>query len=52
MKLIEWLRGIPKGKYSLSYDPGGVDKEKKEITDRHSHNSIAVWENPSERNGF
>lgn len=46
------VKGIPKGKYSLSYDPVGVDKEKKEITDRHSHNSIAVWENPSERNGF
>lgn len=46
------IKGIPKGKYSLSYDPVGVDKEKKEITDRHSHNSIAVWENPSERNGF
>lgn len=45
-------KGIPKGKYSLSYDPVGVDKEKKEITDRHSHNSIAVWENSSERNGF
>ena len=46
------VKGIPKGKYSLSYDPVGVDKEKKEITDKHSHNSIAVWENPSERNGF
>lgn len=46
------IKGIPKGKYSLSYDPVGIDKEKKEITDRHSHNSIAVWENPSERNGF
>ena len=46
------IKGIPKGKYSLSYDPVGVDKEKKEITDRHSHNSIAVWENPSERNGY
>lgn len=46
------IKGIPKGKYSLSYDPVGVDKEKKEITNKHSHNSIAVWENPSERNGF
>lgn len=46
------VKGIPKGKYSATYDPVGVDKEKKEITNKHSHNSIMIWENPNERNGF
>lgn len=46
------IKGIPKGKYSATYDPVGVDKEKKEITNRHSHNSIAIWEEASEHNGF
>ena len=39
--------------YSVDdYDPVGIDKDKKEISDRHSHNSIFVVEMPRERNGF
>lgn len=38
--------------YVAVYDPVGIDKDKKEITDRHSHNSIFVIEMPRERNGF
>lgn len=44
--------GIPIGQYSISYDPVGVDKDTSAITDKHSHNSIAVWENPTQYNGF
>ena len=44
--------GIPPGQYSISYDPVGVDKETNAITDKHSHNSIKVWENPTQYNGF
>ena len=43
---------IPEGLYSISYDPVGVDKEKNEITNKHSHNSIKVWMNPHYLNGF
>jgi hypothetical protein len=43
---------IVKGTYSISYDPVGIDKDKNEITLRHSHNSIKVWMNPSAANGF
>ena len=43
---------IPKGKYVATYDPVGIDKDKNEITDKHSHNSIKVWEMPNERNGY
>lgn len=43
---------IPEGLYSISYDPVGVDKDKNEITNKHSHNSIKVWENPHYTNGF
>lgn len=43
---------IPKGLYSISYDPVGIDKANKEITLKHSHNSISVWENPHHSNGF
>lgn len=46
------IRGILPGTYVAVYDPVGVDKDKKEITDRHSHNSIFVIEMPRERNGF
>lgn len=45
-------REIPKGLYSITYDPVGVDKTKNEITDKHSHNSIAVWMNPHPLNNF
>lgn len=45
-------REIPEGLYSITYDPVGVDKDKQEITDKHSHNSIAVWMNPHYLNGF
>lgn len=44
--------GIPIGQYSISYDPVGVDKDKDAITNKHSHNSIKVWENPTQYNGF
>lgn len=46
------VRSILPGTYVAVYDPVGVDKDKKEITDRHSHNSIFVVEMPRERNGF
>ena len=45
-------KGIPPGYYSISYDPVGVNKEKNAITNRHSHNSIKVWMNPTIYNGF
>lgn len=46
------VRSILPGTYVTVYDPVGIDKDKKEITDRHSHNSIFVIEMPRERNGF
>lgn len=46
------IRSISPGTYVAVYDPVGIDKDKKEITDRHSHNSIFVIEMPRERNGF
>ena len=45
-------KGIPPGYYSISYDPVGVNKEKAAITNRHSHNSIKVWMNPTIYNNF
>lgn len=44
--------GTPPGLYSISYDPVGVDKNKKEITLKHSHNAIQVWMNPTSYNNF
>lgn len=46
------IRTILPGTYVAVYDPVGIDKDKKEITDKHSHNSIFVIEMPRERNGF
>lgn len=46
------IRSILPGTYVVVYDPVGIDKDKKEITDRHSHNSIFVIEMPRECNGF
>lgn len=46
------IRSILPCTYVAVYDPVGIDKDKKEITDRHSHNSIFVVEMPRERNGF
>lgn len=46
------VRSIFPGTYVAVYDPVGIDKDKKEITDRHSHNSMFVIEMPRERNGF
>ena len=43
---------IPEGLYSINYDPVGVDKNKDEVTNKHSHNSIMVWMNPHYLNGF
>lgn len=45
-------REIPQGLYSISYDPVGIDKNKDELTIKHSHNSIKVWMNPHYINGF
>ena len=45
-------RYIPAKTYSITYDPVGIDKDKNEITNRHSHNSIKVWMNPCAKNGF
>ena len=44
--------GTPPGVYSISYDPVGVNKENKLITNKHSHNSIKVWMEPCKYNGF
>ena len=46
------VKEIPESLYSITYDPVGVDKEKNEITNKHSHNSISVWMNPHAINGF
>lgn len=46
------VRSILPGTYVAVYDPVGIDKDKKEITDKHSHNSMFVIEMPRERNGF
>ncbi len=46
------VKEIPEGLYSITYDPVGVDKEKDQITNRHSHNSISVWMNPHPLNGY
>ena len=46
------ITGTPPGMYSISYDPVGVNKENKLITNKHSHNSINVWMNPCQYNGF
>jgi hypothetical protein len=42
----------PKGMYSIAYDPVGVDKIKDDITNKHSHNCIHVWENPCRLNNY
>lgn len=46
------IKEIPPGLYSINYDPVGVDKNKDEITNKHSHNSIMVWMNPHYLNGY
>ena len=46
------ITGTFPGMYSISYDPVGVNKENKLITNKHSHNSINVWMNPCQYNGF
>ena len=46
------VREIPAGTYVAIYDPVGVNKEKKEITSKHSHNAMYVFEMPNERNGY
>lgn len=43
---------IPAGLYSINYDPVGVNKDKDEISIKHSHNSIMVWMNPHYLNGY
>lgn len=45
-------KGTPEGLYSISYDPVGINKENKLITNKHSHNSIKVWMNPCKYNNF
>ena len=51
-KTGEYTFGTPPGLYSISYDPVGINKEAKQITNKHSHNSIQVWMNPSIYNNF
>ena len=46
------VREISAGTYVAVYDPVGVNKEKKEITSKHSHNAMYVFEMPNERNGY
>lgn len=46
------INGVPIGLYSISYDPVGINKENKLITNKHSHNSIKVWMNPCKYNNF
>lgn len=46
------VKSIPPGTYVAVYDPVGINKEKKEITLKHSHNAMYVFEMPSERNGY
>ena len=46
------VKRIPAGLYSINYDPVGIDKNKDEVTYKHSHNSIMVWMNPHPLNGF
>ena len=46
------VMGTPPGVYSISYDPVGVNKENKAITNKHSHNSIKVWMEPCQYNNF
>lgn len=48
----ELTKGTPPGIYSISYDPVGLDKNKNELTNKHSHNSIEVWMNPCIYNGY
>jgi len=45
-------RVIPEGLYEITYDPVGIDKDKKEITNKHSHNSIKVWMMPHYLNNY
>ena len=46
------VKHIPAGTYAAIYDPVGVNKDKKEITNKHSHNAMFVVEMPNERNGY
>lgn len=46
------IREIPVGLYSITYDPVGIDKEKDDITNKHSHNAIQVWMNPHYINSY
>ena len=46
------VMGTPPGIYSISYDPVGVNKENRAITNKHSHNSIKVWMEPCQYNNF
>lgn len=46
------VKVIPEKLYSIIYDPVGVNKDKDEITNKHSHNSIMVFMNPHLINGF
>ena len=43
---------IPIGTYIAVYDPVGIDKDKKEITNKHSHNSMFIIQMPNEYNGY
>lgn len=43
---------VPAGMYSATYDPVGVNKENKDITLKHSHNSISIWMEPCSYNNY
>jgi hypothetical protein len=42
---------VPDDLYFITYDTVRVNKDKKEITNKHSLNSFKVWEKPNQYNG-
>lgn len=46
------IKGTPPGMYCISYDPVGINKKKEELTLKHSHNSIKVWEKACSYNNY
>ena len=48
----KYIKGTPPGMYCITYDPVGIDKDNKELTDKNSHNSIKVWEKPTQWNAY
>lgn len=46
------VKTIPQGTYVAIYDPVGLEKENKELTNRNSLNAMYVYEMPRELNGY